>query len=222
MSTYWLTQESNATARRLYDKLAEKGNYVEYKRIEGPTASLPVAAGGGSSVPTRRMRPGDKKRFCSLFRGHVAPQPVSDESLELLWSRLMQEHRGQGGFHVPLVAEDPEAKDGEAIAFALPLFHRSTWSTTYYCYLQIIYVDEAHRRKGAGRALIDAVYKGECQGRRETVCCEVLKSGLPLSAVCCHVQKRMPCPVIALTGSRPSPMRMHGDSTMELLKNLTS
>ena len=30
---YWLTQESNATARGLYDKLAERSGFIQYRKI---------------------------------------------------------------------------------------------------------------------------------------------------------------------------------------------
>jgi GNAT superfamily N-acetyltransferase len=30
---YWLTQEGNATARALYDKLAERSGFIQYRRI---------------------------------------------------------------------------------------------------------------------------------------------------------------------------------------------
>lgn len=29
---YWMTQESNATARRLYDKVAERSGFIQYRR----------------------------------------------------------------------------------------------------------------------------------------------------------------------------------------------
>jgi hypothetical protein len=30
---YWLTQEANATARALYDKLAERSGFIQYRKI---------------------------------------------------------------------------------------------------------------------------------------------------------------------------------------------
>ena len=38
------------------------------------------------------------------------------------------------------------------------IFHRSTWSIGDYCYLQDLFTAETARGKGAGRALIEAVY----------------------------------------------------------------
>jgi hypothetical protein len=30
---YWLTQEGNATARALYDKLAERSGFIQYRKL---------------------------------------------------------------------------------------------------------------------------------------------------------------------------------------------
>ena len=38
------------------------------------------------------------------------------------------------------------------------LFHRSTWTPGNYCYLQDLFVADAARGLGVGRALIEAVY----------------------------------------------------------------
>src|SRR4029450_9088276 len=56
---------------------------------------------------------------------------------------------------IPSVAVD--AADSP-IGLAHVLFHRSTWAPTQYCYLEDLFVDPARRQKGAGRALIEAVY----------------------------------------------------------------
>ena len=52
-----------------------------------------------------------------------------------------------------LVAE----RGGELIGFAHYLFQRSTWLLDPQCYLQDLYVSEAARGGGVGRALIAAV-----------------------------------------------------------------
>jgi len=38
------------------------------------------------------------------------------------------------------------------------LYHASTWTTGPYCYLQDLFVSPQARGKGAGRALMEAVY----------------------------------------------------------------
>ena len=48
-------------------------------------------------------------------------------------------------------------RDGELIGFSHYLFQRSTWLINPQCYLQDLYVGEAERGGGVGRALIGAV-----------------------------------------------------------------
>ena len=49
------------------------------------------------------------------------------------------------------------ASGGELIGVVHYIFHRSTWTTGDYCYLQDLFTSEAARGKGVGRALIAAV-----------------------------------------------------------------
>jgi ribosomal protein S18 acetylase RimI-like enzyme len=49
--------------------------------------------------------------------------------------------------------------DDNLMGFAHYLFHRSTWAPHRYCYLEDLFVAEAARRRGLGRALIEAVYE---------------------------------------------------------------
>ena len=107
-----------------------------------------------------RVRPleaRDKSVWLTLFKGYIEfyKATVADDVIETTWQRLMQ---GGEGFHIALVAVD----DADTpVGLAHVLFHRSTWSPTWYCYLEDLFVDPAQRAKGAGRALIEAVYKAE-------------------------------------------------------------
>lgn len=102
----------------------------------------------------RRLEARDKERWLGLFAGYIAfygavvPAPV----IEATWSRLMQ---GETSGMIGLVAVDGHDR---AVGLAHLLFHLSTWSPTTYCYLEDLFVDPQHRKKGAGRALIAAVY----------------------------------------------------------------
>lgn len=49
--------------------------------------------------------------------------------------------------------------DGGAIGLVHYLFHFHCWRVEQVCYLQDLYVDDAARGVGAGRALIEAVYR---------------------------------------------------------------
>ena len=74
---------------------------------------------------------------------------MSPETTDVLWTRLHDDCEpifALGVFH-----------DGQLIGIVHYLFHRTTWTIADYCYLQDLYVSEAARGLGAGRALIEAV-----------------------------------------------------------------
>ena len=50
-------------------------------------------------------------------------------------------------------------QSGQAVGLVHWIFHRSNWTIGNYCYLQDLYVDEASRGRGVGRALIEHVYE---------------------------------------------------------------
>ena len=73
--------------------------------------------------------------------------------IELTWRRLLS---GGEGEPVGLVAVD---EPNVTVGIAHVVFHRSTWSATWHCYLEDLFVDPARRGKGAGRALIQATFR---------------------------------------------------------------
>jgi GNAT superfamily N-acetyltransferase len=105
-----------------------------------------------------RVRPleaRDEAAWRQLFAAYIAfyGATVPAEVIDTTWQRL---RAGGEGDHVALVAVDEADKP---IGLAHVLFHRSTWSATWYCYLEDLFVDPARRKKGTGRALIEAVYR---------------------------------------------------------------
>lgn len=48
-------------------------------------------------------------------------------------------------------------QDGQLIGFVNAVVHRSTWSTSDFCYLEDLYVSPAVRSAGAGKLLIESV-----------------------------------------------------------------
>jgi GNAT superfamily N-acetyltransferase len=107
------------------------------------------------SVRVRRLEANDKPAWLSLFRGYIEfyKTALPDEVIETTWQRLMA---GQPDFHIALVAVNSEDKP---VGLAHLLFHRSTWSPTWYCYLEDLFVDPKRRANGIGRALIEATYR---------------------------------------------------------------
>lgn len=110
---------------------------------------------GKVKVRVRRVEPRDKPHWQELFEGYIAfyQATVPEEVVELTWGRLIA---GEPGFHIGLVATD---EDDVPVGIAHVLFHRSTWSPTWYCYLEDLFVKPSARTRGIGRALIEAVYQ---------------------------------------------------------------
>ncbi|MBO0766601.1 MAG: GNAT family N-acetyltransferase [Hyphomicrobiaceae bacterium] len=102
----------------------------------------------------RRVEPGDREDWERLFRGYNAfyHASVADAVIELTWQRLLA---GGEGEPVGLLAVDDQDLP---VGLAHIVFHRSTWSATWHCYLEDLFVDAALRGKGIGRVLIAAVY----------------------------------------------------------------
>jgi len=87
-----------------------------------------------------------------LWKGYQAfyRTTIDDTTTELSWQRLRDPAEPMFGL-VALV-------DGKVVGIVHALYHRSTWTKGDYCYLQDLFTDELQRKKGVGRALIEAVY----------------------------------------------------------------
>jgi GNAT superfamily N-acetyltransferase len=106
---------------------------------------------GGAEV--RTLRAADRERWNELWRGYLEfyRHELPADLTELTWRRLLDPaHPFQG-----LVALEGERPIG-IVHFHL---HASTWARVGYCYLEDLFVDPACRGSGAGRALIEAVYR---------------------------------------------------------------
>ena len=95
------------------------------------------------------LRPADRDAWEVLARGYKAfyRDPMPDEAYELTWQRLAArtELHGLGA-----------RLDGRLVGIAHYFFHSAFWSGEA-CYLQDLFVDDAVRGHGAGRALIEGV-----------------------------------------------------------------
>jgi GNAT superfamily N-acetyltransferase len=107
------------------------------------------------NVRVRRLEARDKAAWLPLFRAYIEfyKASVADDAIEITWTRLLS---GADGVHIGLVAVDA---DDTPVGIAHVLFHRSTWSATWYCYLEDLFVQPSLRAGGVGRKLIEAVYR---------------------------------------------------------------
>ncbi len=105
-------------------------------------------------ITIRHLETGDRAAWDPLFQGYLKfyKASLTDDLIDETWARLMSP---DPQFHVGLGAFD---QDNRLVGIAHILFHRSTWSKSYYCYLEDLFVDPAIRAKGIGRKLIEAVY----------------------------------------------------------------
>jgi GNAT superfamily N-acetyltransferase len=115
------------------------------------------------TVRVRRLEAKDKAAWLPLFKAYIEfyKATVPDDVIEVTWARLLS---GVEGVHIGYVAVDNSDKP---IGIAHVLFHRSTWSPTWYCYLEDLFVEPTLRAKGVGRKLIEAVYQ-EAEARQCT------------------------------------------------------
>jgi GNAT superfamily N-acetyltransferase len=105
------------------------------------------------SVTIRPLATTDRADWEERWRNYLVfyEAALPEAQTQATWARLMDRKSDPHG----LAAADGS---GRMIGIVHYLFHASTWTLGPYCYLQDLYVDEAARGTGAGRALIEAVY----------------------------------------------------------------
>jgi len=104
----------------------------------------------------RRVVASDRARWQELWDGYNAfygrsgATALAPEITETLWQRIFDPAE-------PVHARLAE-QGGAVFGLVHYLFHPSTTMREPICYLQDLFTDQAARGRGAGRALIDAVY----------------------------------------------------------------
>lgn len=104
------------------------------------------------TLDIRPLQPHDRAAWEPLWNGYLAfygtsvAPAVTDET----WRRLLDPAE-------PMHVLGAFAGD-VLLGIVHFIFHRATWSMGDYCYLEDLFTAEAARGRGAGRALIEAVY----------------------------------------------------------------
>ncbi len=95
----------------------------------------------------------DREAWETLWQGYLTfyKSSVPAEVTDATWNRFFDPTEPIHGLAAVL--------DGRIVGIVHYIFHRSTWTTSDYCYLQDLFTAEEARGHGVGRALIEAVYE---------------------------------------------------------------
>lgn len=146
-AVYWFTQDFNATARRLYDRIGVLTPFIRYIRAAGTPAGLP------SGLTIRPVHAKDEAAWRALWQGYLTfyqtslPEAVTARTFARLLSDDPTEMRGMLAL-----------QDGAPVGFVHHVAHRHCWRIEKVCYLQDLFALPSARDAGIGRALIEAVY----------------------------------------------------------------
>jgi len=104
-----------------------------------------------SDVVIRALERADRPAWLPLWQTYLAfyEQDLPGDVTDTLFERLLSPDHHRGFVAV---------RNGELVGFVHYLFHDSTWSSLWTCYLEDLFVSEAVRAGGVGRKLIEAVY----------------------------------------------------------------
>ena len=104
-------------------------------------------------IEIRPFSPDDRKAWEPLWQGYLTfyKSSLPAEVTETTWRRFLDPSEPMHGLAAVL--------DGRIVGIVHYIFHRSTWTTSDYCYLQDLFTAEEARGHGVGRALIEEVYE---------------------------------------------------------------
>jgi GNAT superfamily N-acetyltransferase len=105
-------------------------------------------------IDIRPLEPRDREAWLPLWQGYLTfyETAVPDAVTDATWQRIVDP---SGPIHAFGAFDDA----GRMIGLVHYLFHPVTWSIAERCYLEDLFVSPVARGTGAGRALIEAVYR---------------------------------------------------------------
>lgn len=104
-------------------------------------------------IAIRPLAATDRDAWTPLWDGYLKfyKTDLAPEITDVTWARLLDAAED-------MFCQVAENDAGEMIGIVHYLYHRVTWAVADRCYLEDLFVAEAARGTGAGRALIEAVY----------------------------------------------------------------
>jgi ribosomal protein S18 acetylase RimI-like enzyme len=114
------------------------------------------------AVRIRELRSTDQARWDELWSGYLKFYncDLPADATRIVWRRLLDPDDQPYGL---VALQDSPRQAEHVVGFVHYHFHLSTWSPSGYCYLEDLFVDASCRGAGAGRALIEAVYRAADQ-----------------------------------------------------------
>jgi GNAT superfamily N-acetyltransferase len=111
-----------------------------------------MTAAQQDGILIRPFTAADRPAWEPLWQGYLTfyRSSLAREVTDTTWARLVDPSEPMHGLAAVV--------DGEIVGIVHYLYHRSTWTIGNYCYLQDLFTSEKARNRGAGRALIEAVY----------------------------------------------------------------
>lgn len=100
----------------------------------------------------RDLRASDREQWDALWAGYLSfyESQLSPEVSDATFARLLDPSEPM----FCLVAEE----EGTLLGIVHCVLHRGTWAIENFCYLEDLFTAPAARKRGVGRALIEAVY----------------------------------------------------------------
>ena len=101
----------------------------------------------------RPLSAADRSEWDQLWQGYLRfyESDVAAEVTALTWQRILDPE-------APIHAFCAASPDGKLLGIVHYLFHPVTWAAGPRCYLEDLFTAAEARGRGAGRALIEAVY----------------------------------------------------------------
>lgn len=105
------------------------------------------------NVTVRPLVAADQEQWLALWHGYLTfyETAVPDDVTDLTWSRILDPE-------APIHGLCADTGAGKLLGIVHYLFHPVTWAAGPRCYLEDLFTAPEARGRGAGRALIEAVY----------------------------------------------------------------
>ncbi|WP_431825066.1 GNAT family N-acetyltransferase [Burkholderia sp. F1] len=132
---------------------AQRTSLAAIRHAQANARDAAGRAADATHIAVRPLAPADEAAWRPLWRAYQQfyDTALSDAVFATTWARLMDPAE-------PMFVLGAFDDAGALLGIVHAIFHRSCWTEGPYCYLQDLYTAADARGRGAGGALIEAVY----------------------------------------------------------------